>query len=171
MSSWILPSRSGPAVTVGGFASKQLARDHARKHFLDPREHWEQIDEAARGLRQEAARVAEASGNPSPAYFEFLDSAARRYVDAVRTETETPLRVEPVEHRDERNRIVARIVVVTRGGVYAAFSGTPRNGVSDLRTALRRYIRTIKNPRPRDFLDQAHQMLSARLQGARFSDD
>lgn len=167
---WTIRHRSNP-VTVSGFARAQNALDHTRKHYLAPRERWEHVDPNATEARRAADRVAKEHGAVSPAFYAFLAEVAVAYVACVRAETETAVRVELVSYVDESGRRVKRLEVVTRNGVYASFSAFPADGMSDLRTALRHCVRTIKNPRAADFLNCAHARLAARLAGARFSDD
>ena len=167
---WTITLRSEPIV-VGGFANVNLARQHGAKHYLNETERWEQVDAGARDVRKEGQLVEQEHGRVSPPYFKFLEAASVRYVIGVRSESETAVRVERLKRVDERNMEVSRIAAVTKNGVFAVFSGVPRNGVSDLRTALRRYVRAIKNPQPSDFLNSAHALLRAQLQGARFLDD
>ena len=167
---WTLRLRSQPVI-VGGFATAQAKRDHAQKHYLNPTERWEQLQPSARESITKARELAELHGKVSPPFYAFLDTTSVAYVGCVRAETETAVRVEQVAYVDQRRQRVQRIDVVTKSGVYAVFSAVPRDQVSDLRTAMRLYSRAIKNPRPIDYLNLAHARLSARLRGARFSDD
>jgi len=167
---WTIRLRAQP-VTVGGFATPQAALEHASKHYLNPTERWEQLQPSARESIAQARQIAETHGKVSPSYYTFLATIANAYVACVRAETEAAVRVELVSYVDLRRQKVTRIDTVTKVGIYAAFSVVPSDQVSDLRTAMRQYTRTIKNPRPRDYLDWAHAHLTARLRGARFSDD
>jgi hypothetical protein len=167
---WTIRLRSQP-VLVSGFDTSQAAREHVAKHYLDPKERWEQLQPKTRESIAQAQQVAGTHGKVSEPFFALLDATAVVYLVCVRAETETAVRVEQITYVDQRGQRVQRIDTVTKSGVYAAFSVVPRNEVSDLRTAMRQYHRTIKNPRPGDYLNWAHARLSARLSGARFSDD
>lgn len=167
---WIIRLRSQP-VTVGGFATVPATRDHAHKHYLNPTERWQQLQPNARESITKAREIAEVHGKVSPSFYAFLDATSVAYLECVRAETEVAVRVESVAFVDQRGQRVQRIDTVTKSGVYAVFSAVPHDQVSDLRTAMRLYRREIKNPRPLDFLNAAHARLSARLRGARFSDD
>lgn len=167
---WTILLRAQP-VTVGGFATAQAAHNHADKHYLNPTEHWEQLQPSARESMAQARQIAKAHGKVSPSYYAFLASVSGAYVGCVRAETQAAVRVEQVRYMDQRGQKVSRIDTVTRAGIYAAFSVTSGDQVSDLRTAMRQYNRKIKNPRPSDYLHWAHTRLTARLGGARFSDD
>jgi hypothetical protein len=167
---WTIRLRSQP-VAVRGFAKVTAARDHAERHYLNPTERWEQLLPSARESIVKAREIADVHGKVSPPFYAFVDAASVSYVGCVRAETEAAVRVEPVVHVDERGQRVQRIDTVTKSGVYAVFSAVPHGQVSDLRTAMRPCSRAIKNPRPIDYLNSAHARLSARLRGARFSDD
>jgi hypothetical protein len=167
---WTILLRAQP-VTVGGFATQYAADQHADKHYLNPKERWEQLQPSARESAAQARQIAETHGKVSPSYYAFLASVSGVYVGCVRAETQAAVRVEQVRYMDQRGQKVSRIDTVTRAGIYAVFSGSSGDQVSDLRTAMRQYNRTIKNPRPRDYLHWAHTRLTARLGGARFSDD
>jgi hypothetical protein len=167
---WTIRLRSQP-VAVSGFARSQATRDHVAKHYLNPTERWEQLQSIAREAMIQARQIAEAHGKVSPRYYAFLDTISVGYLACVRSETEAAVRVEQVAYVDQRGQRVQRINAVTKLGVYAVFSVVRHDQVSDLRTAMRQYRRTIKNPRPSDYLSWAHEHLTARLRGARFTDD
>jgi hypothetical protein len=167
---WTIQLRSKP-VAVCGFAKPQSTRDHVVKHYLNPIERWDQLQPHARESIVQERQIVESHGKVSPPYYAFLDGASVGYLGCVRTETESAVRVEPVTYMDQRGQKVQRIDAVTKLGVYAVFSAVPHDQVSDLRTAMRQYRRTIKNPRPSDYLSWAHEHLTARLRGARFTDD
>ncbi len=167
---WTIQLLSRP-LAVAGFAKPHSARAHVLKHYLNPMERWEQVEPDARGAISQAKQVGETHGKVSPQYYAFADASVPSYVRCVRVETEQAVRVLPVPYVDQKGQRVRRIEAVTRSGVYAAFSEVPDDQVSDLRTAMRQYYRSIKNPRSSDFLIWAHAHLNARLQGARFSDD
>jgi len=167
---WTIRLRSQP-FAVSGFAKSQATREHVAKHYLNPIERWDQLRPNARESIAEARRLAEAHSKVSPAYYAFLDATSVGYLSCVRAETEAAVRVEPVSYVDQRGQKVQRIDAVTKLGVYAVFSVVPNCQVSDLRTAMRRYPRPIKNPRPSDYLSWAHAHLATRLRGGRFSDD
>ena len=167
---WTIRLRSQP-FAVGGFAKSQATRDHVAKHYLNPLERWDQLELSVRASIVQGRQIVETHGKVSPPYYAFLDSASVGYLGCVRAETEAAVRVEQVTYLDRRGQKVHRIDAVTKLGVYAVFSVVPHDQVSDLRTAMRQYHRTIKNPRPSDYLSWAHEHLTARLQGARFADD
>ena len=167
---WTIRLRSQP-VAVGGFAKSQSTRDHVAKHYLNPTERWEQLQASARESIAQARQIAETHGRVSPPYYAFLDTTSVGYLACVRTQTEAAVRVEQVAYIDQRGQKVQRIEAVSKLGVYAAFSVVPHDQVSELRTAMRQCRRTIKNPRPSDYLSWAHEHLTARLRGARFTDD
>ncbi|HEX4417256.1 MAG TPA: hypothetical protein VH165_05115 [Kofleriaceae bacterium] len=167
---WTIRLRAQP-VTVGGFATVQAAHKHADKHYLNPMERWDQLQPSARESIAKARQIAETHGKVSPSYYAFVATVSVAYLGCVRAETEAAVRVEQVACMDLRGQKVSRIETVTKVGIYAAFSVIPADQVSDLRTAMRQYNRKIKNPRPSDYLDWAHAHLTARLRGARFSDD
>lgn len=167
---WTIRLRAQP-LTVGGFATAQAAREHANKHYLDPKERWEQLQPSARESIAQAQQIAETHGKVSLPYYAFLAATSNAYLACVRAETEAAVRAERVSYVDRRGQKVTRIDTVTKAGVYAAFAVVPGDQVSDLRTAMRRYNRKIKSPRPRDYLDWAHAHLMARLGGTWFADD
>ena len=140
---WTIRLRSQP-VAVGGFSKAQSTRDHVAKHYLNPAERWEQLEPAARDSIVQARQLEETHGKVSPPYYAFLDTTALSYLSRVRAETEAAVRVEVVSYLDQRGQKVQRIDAVTKLGVYAAFSVVPNGQVSDLRTAMRQYPRTIK---------------------------
>jgi hypothetical protein len=167
---WTIQLNSQP-VTVAGFATSRSAQRHAEKHYLKPWEHWDQIQPSARESIAQARQIEKTHGVVSEQYFAFLDKVSPAYLGCVRVETKTAELTAQVPYVDERGLTVQRIAVVTKNGVYAAFSVVPHGQVSDLRTAMRPSIRTIKTPRRSDFYEKARAQLMARLSGAKFSDD
>lgn len=167
---WTIQLNSHP-VTVAGFAVARSAQRHAEKHYLNPPEYWEQIQSSARDSIAQARQLTKAHGAGSGQYLAFLDKVSAAYLGCVRLETKAAELAGQVSYVDERGQAVQRIDVVTKNGVYAAFSVVPAGQVSDLRTAMRLSIRTIKSPRRSDFYDKARAQLTARLSGAKFSDD
>lgn len=163
---WTIQLNSQPLAVVG-FAIARSAQRHAEKHYLNPLEHWEQIQPSAQESITQARQIAKLSEQ----YFAFLDKVSAAYLSCVRFETKAAELAGQVSYEDERGQCVQRIDVVTKNGVYAAFAVVPHGQLSDLRTAMRLSIRAIKSPRRSDFYDKAHAQLMARLSGARFSDD
>ncbi len=167
---WTIRLRA-QSVAVGGFAKPQSARDHVAKHYLNPAERWEQLQPSARESIVQARQIAETHGRVSPPYYALLDTASVGYLACVRAETRAAVRVEQVAYIDQQGQKIQRIEAVSKLGVYAAFSVAQHDQVSELRTAMRQCRRTIKNPRPNDYLSWAHEHLTARLRGAKFTDD
>jgi hypothetical protein len=167
---WTIQLNSQP-LSVAGFAVARSAQRHAEKHYLNPPEYWEQIQPSARESIAQARQVTKSHGPASREYFAFLEKVSVAYLGCVRVETKAAELAGQVSYVDERGQNVQRIDVVTKNGVYAAFSVVPQGQVSDLRTAMRLSIRTIKSPTRRHFFEKARAQLLARLSGAQFSDD
>ena len=167
---WVIQLNSQP-MPVTGFSTARAAQRHAEKHYLNTQEYWEQIQPGAKESISKSREIAKTHGSVSEQYFTFLGKVSVAYLGCVSVETRAAELVAQVSYIDEREQNVQRIDVVTKNGVYAAFSVVPHGQVSDLRTAMRLSIRAIKSPRRSDFYEKARAQLSARISGTKFSDD
>jgi hypothetical protein len=142
---WIIEHRGIGRLEVRGFTNREKARDHVRKHFLNPKEQWEQICKNP-GPAYFLARLDKASshtnegtndGTENREDLGIQEEAAERYVDTVRrySAREHIIKAGFVLHEpDESTGVLRRICLVSSAGFFSAFN---RDSVSDLATAYR----------------------------------
>ncbi len=156
----------GELVHVCGFVQPQRAREHARKHYLERSERWEQISErpGPPEFRNQLAQAEKNSGRVSPEAYAVLDAAADRYEEAVCTHTAGARAQAYVHDPDNGAKPYPSLGVVSNAGIFVSFS---RAAVSDLRTAFRPDVRTRRGPVTlRDYVDAAHNYLDRKLSQA-----
>jgi len=143
----VLSCRFGQ-VPIRGFEDQGNALAHTEKHFLSPRESWDQICPAAAGLRGKWI-----SGGGQ----EVVAEAAGPYEQtALRQVTSNTVLV-----GWNQGRGFPALEVATLGGVYAALRYR-KGGVSDLRTAYRPPPRVGQGPfSPRHYMEAARRKVAA----------
>jgi hypothetical protein len=146
---WVIAWRDRNWV-VRPFRNAETALEHARSHYFDPREAWDQVDAAATRLRGEYARTADEVRRVAVAR-----EGQARYEAAIRRLT-GPGRVDAAEIRPYRG--YATLMVATDTGIFAAFG----EKLSDLYTAYRPLPAVVRSPLSlQNFRDSARRKLAS----------
>jgi hypothetical protein len=158
---WFLRLGNQPAVPVTGFLDPTKGRDHASRHFLDPKERWEDL-RPVRVPAEYRASLHEPSLDAATTAA-VLDDATNDYVAVVKRGTTGQLlsrvllgtRMNEGELRS-RHQVLSG---ASQLGIYFGFAFRP-GSVSHLTTAYRPYPGVVRGPlRTQDFYQAALRKL------------